>query len=144
MKSLNSHIHNERRVNFVRSSSREYFTMLERVMKWPWMLSSMGYLLLWRECTRSAFLRYVPAEAVIHTGGVEFGITKGVKSSPADLFLFLLNSNQQGLGVIIGWIFVSWRWEWYFEWSGRMRWYSKEHRKWRQFSSLWQTLICES
>jgi hypothetical protein len=49
----------------------------------------------------------VPAEAVIHTGGVEFGITKGVKSSPADLFLFLLNSNQQGLGVIIGWIFVS-------------------------------------
>lgn len=42
----------------------------------------------------TAFLRYVPAEAVIHTGGVEFGITKGVKSSPADLFLFLLNSNQ--------------------------------------------------
>lgn len=28
----------------------------------------------------------MPAEAVIHTGGVEFGITKGVKSSPADLF----------------------------------------------------------
>jgi len=34
-----------------------------------------------------AFLRYVPAEAVIHTGGVEFGITKGVKSSQADLSL---------------------------------------------------------
>ena len=44
----------------------------------------------------------MPAEAVIHTGGVEFGITKGVKSSPADLFLFLLNSNQQGLGVFLG------------------------------------------
>lgn len=37
-----------------------------------------------------AFLRYVPAEAVIHTGEVEFGITKGVKSSPADLFLFFI------------------------------------------------------
>lgn len=44
----------------------------------------------------------MPAEAVIHTGGVEFGITKGVKSSPADLFLILLNSNQQGLGVFLG------------------------------------------
>jgi len=38
-----------------------------------------------KEIYEYAFLRYVPAEAVIHTGGVEFGITKGVKSSQADL-----------------------------------------------------------
>ena len=48
--------------------------------------NSCRYFPILKRNRNYAFLRYVPAEAVIHTGGVEFGITKGVKSSPADLF----------------------------------------------------------